>query len=168
MRLPSFLKPVSLLKNLLLFFVIFTLASIWSTRNHLDGPAPSFSILDLDGNAHFFEFNNVKKPLLIHFFATWCPICKLENDSLNNLAKDHQLIVIAMQSGDAEEVKAYRQEHHLSMTLYNDKTGVISKRFNVTGVPTSFIVNRQGKITSSTIGYTSELGLRFRLWLSQF
>lgn len=167
MQFPHFLKPAKWLPTLLLFIVVFSLANLWSTRNHPNGHAPAFSALDLNGKVHSFEFKQMNKPILLHFFATWCPICELENDSLNNLAENHDLIVIAMQSGKASEVKIYQQKHELSMTIYNDEMGIISKLYNVTGVPTSFIINEQGMITSSTIGYASELGLRFRLWLSQ-
>jgi len=148
--------------------IVFVAANIWSTRNHPSGAAPTFSILDLNGTSHSFEFKNNSKPVLLHFFATWCPICELENDTLNSLSQDHQLIVIAMQSGEAHDIKQYQKKHQLNMTIYNDETGSISKRYKVIGVPTSFIINHQGDITSSTIGFASELGLRFRLWLSQF
>ncbi len=163
-----FVKISKWLPSLAFFIIVFVAANIWSTRNHPSGAAPSFNILDLNGTSHSFEFNNNSQPVLLHFFATWCPICELENDTLNSIAKDHQIIVIAMQSGHANDIKQYQQEHQLSMTIYNDETGRVSKLYNVTGVPTSFIINPQGDITSSTIGFASELGLRFRLWLSQF
>ncbi len=168
MTLPTYLKPSKWLPSLALFSVVFIAANMWSTRNHPQGLAPSFQISDLEGISHSFEFNNNTQPVLLHFFATWCPICKLENDTLNSLAKDYRLIVVAMQSGDVDNIKAYQKKHALTMPLYNDETGKISKLFIVTGVPTSFIIDSDGNITSSTIGYASELGLRFRLWLSQF
>ncbi len=168
MKLPPFLKISKWLSSILLFLIVFTLANIWSTRHHPDGLAPSFSADDLNGIEHSFEFKDNDKPVLLHFFATWCPICELENGTLNSLSEDHNLIIVAMQSGDASVVKQYQQKHDLKMTLYNDESGSVSKLFKVNGVPTSFIINSQGNITSSTIGYTSELGLRFRLWLSKF
>lgn len=165
--MPTLLKFSKWLPTLLFFIIVFVAANIWATRNHLDGTAPAFSIQDLQGDTHLIEFNNNTKPLLLHFFATWCPICELENHTLNSLSDDYQLVVVAMQSGNADKVKQYQQEHQLKMTLYNDESGDISSLYKVTGVPTSFIINPEGKITSSTIGYASELGLRFRLWLSQ-
>lgn len=170
MKPPSFLKVSKWLSSILLFLIVFTLANIWSTRHHPDGLAPAFTAADLNGKEHSFDFKNegANKPILLHFFATWCPICELENGTLNSLSEDQHLIIIAMQSGDASVVKQYQQKHGLKMTLYNDESGDISKLFKVNGVPTSFIINSQGNITSSTIGYASELGLRFRLWLSQF
>jgi len=168
MRLPAFFKPLKWLSTVIIFVVIFVAANIWSTRHHPDGIAPAFSIQDLQGKTHRINFKDQKKPVLLHFFATWCPICKLENNTLNSLSKDFDLVVIVMQSGEASEIKQYQQQHQLKMTLYNDQTGRVSKLYKVNGVPTSFIINSQGIITSSTIGYASELGLRFRLWLSQF
>ena len=161
------LKLFKWLPSILLFFIVFTLANIWSTRNHPEGAAPSFAAVDLNGIVHSFDFKDRSKPILLHFFATWCPICELENDTLNSLSKDYDLIVIAMQSGHAQEIRDYQKHHELNMTLYNDETNVISKLYKVSGVPTSFVINHQGNITSSTIGYASEIGLRLRLWLSQ-
>ncbi len=156
------------LPTVLLFIVVFSVANMWQTRNLPDGVAAEFKIMDLNNVPHHFTFENKTKPVLLHFFATWCPVCELENDTLNSLAKDHELIVIAMQSGDADNIRQYQQEHQLIMPVYNDESGNVSRLYGVTGVPTSFIINAKGNITASTIGYTSELGLRFRLWLSQF
>jgi len=155
------------LSTIALFVVVYVGASMWQTRNLPQGEANSFSINDLNGIAHSFEFSEKQKPVLLHFFATWCPICELENDTLNSLSKDYEMIVIAMQSGESSEIKQYKQEHSLSMTIYNDHTGEISKLYNVKGVPTSFIIAPSGQISSSKIGYATELGLRFRLWISQ-
>lgn len=167
MPLSALIKPSKWLSSILFFIIIFVAANIWSTRHLPGGKAPAFTIQDLQGKTHSIKFTGNTEPVLLHFFATWCPICELENDTLNSLSDDFELVVIAMQSGDASEIKQYQQKHQLKMTIYNDASGDISKLYKVTGVPTSFIINPQGNITSSTIGYASELGLRFRLWLSQ-
>ena len=164
----NILKPSKWLPTLLLFVGVFVVANIWATRNHPQGSAPEFTAIDLNQAVKTFDFKDNEKPVLLHFFATWCPICELENDSLNSIAKDHQIIVIAMQSGSSNEVADYKKKHQLTMPIYNDEQGDISQLYKVKGVPTSFIINPDGEISSSTIGYVTELGLRFRLWLSEF
>ncbi len=155
------------LSTLVFFILVYTGASMWQTRNLPQDEAIAFSINDLNGMSHSFQFSDNKKPVLLHFFATWCPICELENGSLISLNEDYELIMIAMQSGESSEIEQYKQEHGLNMTIYNDYNGKISRLYNVRGVPTSFIIAPQGGISSSLIGYSTELGLRFRLWISQ-
>lgn len=136
---------------------------MWITRNLPQGKASAFIAKDLNGESHLIDFNN-KQPILLHFFATWCPICELENNTINSISDDYQVILIAMQSGDASSVKSYQLEHQLKPTIYNDENGEISRLYRVQGVPTSFIIDDQTTIRSSVVGYTSEIGLRFRLW----
>lgn len=167
MQLLKSLKPSNWLPTFLLFAAVFVAANLWSTRNHPDGFAPDFTLIDLNNSVKTFDFKQNEKPVLLHFFATWCPICELENGSLISLSEDHEVIMVAMQSGTASEIREYKESHLLTMPIYNDEQGDVSKLYKVTGVPTSFIINAQGEITSSTIGYASEIGLRFRLWLSK-
>ena len=47
-----------------------------------------------------------------------------------------------------------------------DEDGAISKRYGLRGVPAVFVLDGSGKIRFSSVGYTSELGIRIRLWLA--
>ncbi|MBL7002791.1 MAG: protein disulfide oxidoreductase [Gammaproteobacteria bacterium] len=155
------------LSTFIIFSVVIVLANYWTTRNHLVGIAPAFEVYNLQGELVSFDFKEAKKPKLLHFFATWCPICELENASLNNLSADYEVIMIAIKSGSSAEVMQYKKEHGLEMTVYNDEYGEVSNQYSVVGVPASFIINNQGQIVSSTVGYVTEIGLRLRLWFSQ-
>ena len=48
-----------------------------------------------------------------------------------------------------------------------DETGEIARRWGATGVPASFIVDGDGRITYAGMGYATEVGLRVRLWLAE-
>ena len=102
--------------------------------------------------------------MLIHFWASWCPVCKLEQSNIQNIAKDHPVITVAMQSGHNEELKQYMDEEKLSFNVINDESGQLSKMYNIKGVPVSFIINKENEIKFVEVGYTTELGLRIRLW----
>ena len=69
-----------------------------------------------------------------------------------------------MQSGSSNEIAQYQAQHGLLPTIYNDESGAISNLYNVKGVPTSFIIDSDGVIRSSVVGFTTEIGLRLRLW----
>ena len=107
------------------------------------------------------------KPLLIHFWATWCPICRAEESNIVVLARDHQVLTVAMQSGGTAEVAAYLNKHELQFPVMVDESGRIARRFGVLAVPASFIVDANGRIRFVEVGYTTEIGLRVRLWLAK-
>lgn len=106
------------------------------------------------------------KPVLVHFWATWCPICALEEGAIDAIAADHQVVTVAMQSGDAKEVAAHLRERHLDFPVLNDPDGRYAAAWGVRGVPASFVVGPNGRIRFAEVGYTTEMGLRIRLWLA--
>lgn len=106
-------------------------------------------------------------PRLVHFWASWCPICKLEEGSIEALGTDYEVITVAMQSGDAEEISRYLDERILDLRVIADPNGDIARRWGVQAVPASFIIDSEGAIRFRRIGYTTGFGLRARLWLTQ-
>lgn len=104
------------------------------------------------------------RAVLIQFWASWCPVCSLEYDSLNNIAEDYPVIGIALNSGSLDEVAAFAEERKLLFDIVNDPDAIIGSQFQVSGVPASFVLDRSGKIRFVEVGYTSEIGLRARLW----
>ena len=106
---------------------------------------------------------------VVNFWATWCPICRAEQGSIESLAKDNpNVITVAMQSGNAATVQQYMREQDISFPALNDADNRISASWGVQAVPASFIVDTDGKIRYVEIGYTTGVGLRLRLWLAEF
>lgn len=106
------------------------------------------------------------EPAVIHFWATWCPICEFEQQTVEKLGSGSALITIAMQSGGADEVRDYMKRQGVDYAVINDPQGLLSERYGVKAVPASYIIDGEGKIRFATRGYTSGLGLRLRLWLA--
>jgi hypothetical protein len=52
--------------------------------------------------------------------------------------------------------------------VVNDKDGYYAKKFNISGYPTTFIYDKNKNLSFSEVGYTSILGLRLRMWWSNF
>ena len=157
---------------LLIFIVAGFVGNLWMTRDQAGGLAPVISGTTLDGESIRFLTAPVaarkqqSSLTLLYFFAEWCPICKLQNSTLSELAQDFNVIGIAMQSGDDPQVKAYLTEHGIGFPVVNDPSGRISRAYGVNGVPATFIIDASGKIHYSTRGYATAVGLRSRLWLS--
>jgi thiol-disulfide isomerase/thioredoxin len=105
------------------------------------------------------------KPVLIHFWATWCPTCKLEASNIEKISKDYEVITIAVQSGTKEEIEKYLDEHKLSFKVVNDKDGYYSQMFNIKAFPSTFIYDKNKNLKFSEVGYTSTAGLYARMML---
>lgn len=132
-------------------------------RDIVSGIAPNISSVML--NEQYFDlYKNKQRPILIHFWATWCPVCKLEQSNIQNISKDMPVITIAMQSGNDDELREFMKDEYLSFNTINDESGRLSRLYNIRGVPVSFIINKDNKIEFTEVGYTTELGLRVRLW----
>jgi thiol-disulfide isomerase/thioredoxin len=105
--------------------------------------------------------------VLVHFWASWCPVCRAEQSSIAAIAQDNQnVITIAMQSGTPEQVAAYMREQGIAFPVLNDPDGHIARAWGVHAVPVSFIIAPDGEIRFVEVGYTTQIGLRLRMWLA--
>lgn len=138
----------------------------WTQRDMISGSAPEFQA-NLLNDETYTLLADTRRPLLVHFWATWCPVCKLEQQGIQSISEDHPVITIAMQSGEAEEVIAYLRQENLQFPVINDPEGMLAQRFGVRAVPSSFIIDEDNTIVFRETGYTTGVGLRLRLWLAK-
>jgi thioredoxin-related protein len=85
---------------------------------------------------------------------------------ISEVLKNYSGITIAVKSGNDTLVKRYLSQQQLNWVTINDRQGQIAHQYKVQGVPAVFILNPEGEVAFSTSGYSSELGLRLRLWLA--
>jgi len=104
---------------------------------------------------------------IIHFWATWCKICEFEHNSINSIAEDYAVLTIASQSGSIKNVSDYISKQKITAPVITDESGKLSRLYGVKAFPTTFVLSPDGSISNIEVGYTSEWGLRFRLWLSK-
>ena len=136
----------------------------WQQQDVASGLAPPLAGVLLDGKGNFSLASKSGQPVLVHFWATWCPVCRAEQGSIEALAKDYPTITVAMQSGAAETVSAHLNKEALSFPVLNDPDGTIAAQWGVRAVPASFVVDGAGRIRFVEVGYTTGVGLRLRLW----
>ncbi|WP_457749756.1 redoxin domain-containing protein [Sulfurimonas sp.] len=153
------------IKEIIYFIIITTLfANAMSLYRSQDLTKEPLNIknLQLINNTKYKIPN--KKPILIHFWATWCPTCKLEAANINFLAKHFEVLTIAVKSGNNSEIKQYLKEHHYTFKVVNDKNGILSHKFKITAFPTTFIYDKNHHLALNEVGYTSTFGLFLRMW----
>jgi thiol-disulfide isomerase/thioredoxin len=157
------------IKEIVLFFLTMTIAanllSLYRSQS-LNDEALSIKEFKLIDNTLYTVDTN--KPLLIHFWATWCPTCKLEASNINFLSKYYQVITIAVKSGSDYEIKKYLDEHNYHYKVVNDNDGTLSQKFKIAGYPTTFIYDKDQKLRFAEVGYTSTAGLALRMLWSTY
>ncbi|MCW8895981.1 MAG: protein disulfide oxidoreductase [Sulfurimonas sp.] len=145
------------LKEFVLFIVVMT---IFANALSL------YRSLDLNKEALPAEFNVIKdKPVLVHFWATWCPVCKVEAPNIQTISENFQVITIAVKSSDNDEINKYLKENNLDFEFINDYDGSIAQKFGISVYPTTIIYDKDRNVVFSDVGYTSTWGLWLRmLW----
>ncbi len=151
--------------NLLALVLVLLVVRWYSQQDLVSGPAPVLTGISLDQRPVDTQLWH-GEPYMIHIWATWCGICRFEEDGINSISQGNRVVTIAMQSGDDQEVNAYLAQRGYNWLVLNDPDGSLSRRFGIRGVPASFIVGHDGEILFSEVGYTSSWGLRLRLWLA--
>lgn len=149
-----------------LVLLVLEAVHLFQTWGTVTGPAPALVARDIQGRQVDLAAYRGRS-VLVHFWATWCPVCRLEADSIDALARDHSVITVAVDSGSAEAVYRYLAERQLEFPVVMDQDGRLSDRYGVKGVPTSFIVGPSGEVRFTEVGYTTGIGLRLRMYLSQ-
>lgn len=151
--------------EIVFILIIFIAVKSFLQRNLVEGVVPPLEGVLLGGQT--FNIQSCQgQPTLLHFWATWCSTCKMEENSISAISEDYQVITIAMNSGADQEIKDYLEKREISFPVIVDEYGEVAKRFGVRGVPTSFVIDSQGNIDFTEVGYTTNWGLRLRLWLA--
>ena len=152
--------------DILVFVILVAGIRAWQQRDMVSGTAPALHGVTLAGAPYDLPAHP-GKPVLVHFWATWCPICRAEQGSIAAIAHHHDdVITVAMQSGSSEQVARHMREQETAFPVVNDQDGRLSAAWGVHAVPASFIIAPDGRIRFVEVGYTTGIGLRMRLWLA--
>lgn len=154
--------------TLLLVIAVVVAANAWRTRD-VPQAAPTFAGALADGTVlslDEFRARHAGKAVALHFWAEWCPVCRTEEHSISRLVRDPDtpVLTIAMQSGDAAAVRSVLAGRELDWPALVDESGGILRDYQLPGVPAFVVIDPQGRIASADVGYTSEIGMRLRLW----
>ncbi|MHB1145697.1 MAG: TlpA family protein disulfide reductase [Thiobacillus sp.] len=120
-------------------------------------PAPALKLNDLDGAVH--DLARLKgRVVLINFWATWCPPCRREMPSMERLSQaleSEAFSVLAVDVGeDADTIDAFTSQLDTVPTfpILLDTRSRAMQAWKVAGLPTTFLVDKRGRIVASAIG----------------
>lgn len=162
---PTFWKRkwVKNLLTALVFIAIYLSIRPFMQGDVIHGQIPPIKLQTITGET--FDLSSVQEPTLVHIWATWCPICKVTKGSVESVAHSYKVVNIATQSGDDQLVLEYAKANEMNPAIIvNDFDGQLMSLFGSKAVPADFIIAPGGEITFIEVGFTSEIGLRLRLW----
>jgi cytochrome c biogenesis protein CcmG/thiol:disulfide interchange protein DsbE len=120
-----------------------------------DTRPPGFSATTVDGLPLSLESLR-NRVVLLNFWATWCLECRAEMPALEQLHRDYAsrgLTVLAVNFREGPgTIRQYARELGLTIPLLMDPTGAISRTYGVIGLPTSFLIGRDGRAVARAIG----------------
>jgi peroxiredoxin len=117
--------------------------------------APDLSLLDVATGQRVTLSQFDGQPVLFLFWATWCPHCDSEIESIktiNQTYKDACLVVLTINAAeDPATVTAYRSIHQLTFPILLDSNSKVQSAYSVYAIPRHFFINSSGRI--AFIGY---------------
>ncbi len=162
-------KLLSLVKTVLLyglvFVVVYTAINWW--RQPVMPANPQLQLTDYQGQSIDLAAMSSKKPTLVYFWGTWCPICRTTSPSINTLAAqgNYPVVTIAVKSGTNQELQSYLNEHNYNFTTINDQEGNIFADWQGQVTP-SYVILKDGEMTQGLTGIQPLWSLKLRLWFS--
>lgn len=123
--------------------------------------AYNFSLPDLEGKTtKLSDFKG--KVTVLNYFATWCAPCKDEAPELESFVKDYgdKYNLIMINRGETRErVKKFLKDYSTPATYVFDASSEVSKIYNVTGQPETFVIDKKGVIREHYNGPLTEMQL---------
>ncbi|OGO41331.1 MAG: hypothetical protein A2W36_04615 [Chloroflexi bacterium RBG_16_58_14] len=124
----------------------------------VDYPAPELNLNDLQGNPVSLA-DHLGQVVLVNNWATWCPPCKAEMPALQAYYRDYReqgFTIIAIDAGETkEDVDAFVISYNLTFPVWLDPTQVATVVFRNPGLPSSYVIDREGGVRLAWTGAIS-------------
>jgi peroxiredoxin len=123
---------------------------------HPGSPAPNITFPGLDGRmVNLTDYRG--KVVFLNVWATWCPTCREEMPSMEKLYQElkgeaFEILAVSVDKAGAKAVVPFMKAHKLSFPAFLDPEGTIARPYGMTGVPESFLINKEGIIEKIVIG----------------
>ena len=128
-----------------------------SSRELMPGDvAPSFTLADVQNTPHSLQdYFSRHDFVLLHFWATWCPTCNEEMPSVvriyHELGQSKVELVAISTDQDPNDVRRYMQRNALPFPVLVDARNAVMERYNVSYLPTTFLIRKDGRIVARNI-----------------
>ena len=118
--------------------------------------APDFTLRDLQGNT--VRLQDLRgKVVFLNFWATWCPPCRLEMPTMEELHQEFSgqgLVVLAVNFRESQDdVGSFLKQHGLTFTTLLDEEEKAFSLYRTWSLPTTYLINKNSEIVGKVIGY---------------
>jgi cytochrome c biogenesis protein CcmG, thiol:disulfide interchange protein DsbE len=141
---------------------VFAVALIIKIRPQLNllevgSRAPDFRAVELATGRARTLADYKGKVILLNIWATWCQPCRVEMPAIERLHKklggsDFQVVSVSIDADGDSVVAAYARDLGLTFQILHNQPGDIQQIYQTTGVPESFVIDREGIIVKKVIG----------------
>jgi peroxiredoxin len=119
--------------------------------------APEFTAVDLASGDTVRMADLRGQVVLLNIWATWCAPCREEMPSMQRLhdelgGQGLRIVAVSIDEADSATVAAFQREYQLTFQILHDRSRAIERIYQTTGVPESFVLNRNGEIVKKVIG----------------
>lgn len=150
------------------YLLLLTCLVAWSgiaESASISGPAPNFTLKSLSGkNIKLSELTG--NVVLVNFWASWCGPCRQEMPLLDAIHKKYEPLGFTVLGINVEEqvanAKSFIDERPVDFPILFDSNNQVSKLYNVIAMPTTVVIDRDGKIRYIHQGYQSGDEVKYR------
>jgi len=166
-------KPMSVLINLILygvpiFVIVWVVSEYLFPKPDIEGkPAPTFKTELVGGGTFDLAEHLGKRPVLLDFWAIWCPPCRKALPKVCIMSKEYEDRDIAIctvnLTDSADAIQTYLQANDLKVPVALDTDGAIATQFKVHTIPMLVFIDRTGTIVEAHLGGMTEKELVGRI-----
>ena len=133
---------------------LFTALAMYQPPEPLE--APDFTLPDVDGRpVRLRELRG--KLVLLNFWATWCPPCRLEMPSMERLYQtfkqtEFAMLAVSIDRQGVEAVKPFMEELQLTFPALLDQQSEVARQYGLRGLPTTYLIDPEGRLIGAAVG----------------
>jgi peroxiredoxin len=157
-------RQVRMTRIFLQTLVLMLVAPLTSQADQVGALAPSFNVMDLQGNR--ISLDGLRgKVVFLSFWAPWCLSCRKELPALDELhnkyGHDGLAVIGICVDGSEKSLAQFLRRTPVSFPLVLDKAGDVAETYRVSGLPAGFVIGRDGVIRHLHRGFGKEYQLLF-------
>lgn len=137
---------------LIIFFVVLLFGCGHAEKPNLEEKAVDFKLKDLKGNSVAIGEYKDKNPVLLFFWTTWCPFCRIELKALEHkypqLKKEGWEVLVINVAEPVYRVDNFLARYKFSFNVLLDADGKVASSYGLLGVPTYVVIDKKGSVRS--------------------